>query len=132
MADRIFVNGDGSLIGVFKDGGAPGDKQAVEVFTLPSNGRDRWDFQAAVWTPVEPPYEEKRKQEYLEKLGDQGDQFDAIYKGVLAIVDLLKAQGVTDAALQDAGLLPDKTKSVDTPAGWLGTVKEIKDRNPKP
>lgn len=75
--------------------------------------------------------EEKRKQEYQEKLS-QGDQNDAILKGVLALTQLLKTKaGVTDQELEAAGLLPDKTKPIDTPAGWLGTVLDIKTRNPK-
>lgn len=81
-------------------------------------------------TNIPGAYKSARQDEYREKLA-QGDLNDALFKGISALAQLLKDLGVTDQQLGDAGLLPDKTQPVDTPAGWLGTVADIKERNPK-
>ena len=77
-----------------------------------------------------PPVEEIRKAEYEKQLGDVGNQFDAIFKGLLIIVPALiesKAISQEVAAL----LTPDPNAPVDTPAGWMGRVQKIKQDNPK-
>lgn len=122
----------GEFYGFFSKGNPAIPKTAIEAEGLPNDGRDSYDLVNKVWKPYEPPYDEKRKQEYNERLGDQGDQNDAIYKGVMAVVDLLKTLGVTDNQLSVAGMLPDKNAEPGTPAHWLGTIEDIKTKNPKP
>ena len=122
----------GEFYGFFSKDNPSIPKTAIEAEGLPNDGRDSYDLVNKVWKPYEPPYDEKRKQEYNERLGDQGDQNDAIYKGVMAVVDLLKTLGVSDSQLNNAGLLPDKNATPGTPAYWLGTIEDIKTKNPKP
>lgn len=122
----------GVFLGYWDDNNPTIPKTAILAESNPANGRDSYDLVNKVWKPYEPPYDEKRKQEYNERLGDQGDQNDAIYKGVMAVVDLLKTLGVSDSQLNNAGLLPDKNAAPGTPAHWLGTIDDIKTRNPKP
>lgn len=122
----------GEFYGFFSKDNPSIPKTAIEAEGVPNDGRDSYDVVNKVWKPYEPPYDEKRKQEYNERLGDQGDQNDAIYKGVVAVVDLLKTLGVSDTQLNDAGLLPDKNAEPGTPAYWLGTIEDIKTKNPKP
>lgn len=71
------------------------------------------------------------RQEELAKL-QVNDQIDAIYKGVSSVVGLLKKLGASDKDLSDAGLVPDKSQPLDTPAGWLGYIQDVKEKNPKP
>lgn len=132
MKERHFIDSAGVYLGVFLSGALPEDLAAVEIPEPPAHALDTWDYKAGRWNPYEPPYTEKRKKEYLEKLGAQGDQNDAIYKGVMAAVTLLKKLGATDRDLLDAGLVPDKNAEPGTPAHWLGTIADIKTRNPKP
>ena len=123
----------GEIIGTFSGGSGPKGVDIVVVEAEPpGTGKDIYDFATGQWVPYEPPYDAKRKKEYLQKLGDQGDQNDAIYKGVMAVVDLLKTLGVSDVQLNNAGLLPNKNADPGTPAHWLGTIEDIKTKNPKP
>lgn len=129
--EKIYVDEDGKLIAIVLDNGdAPAGGILIEE--RPTDGKDTYDFSSKTWIPYQPKYDEKRKSEYLQKLGDQGDQNDAIYKGVMAVVDLLKTLGVSDSQLNNAGLLPDKNATPGTPAYWLGTIEGIKTKNPKP
>ena len=96
------------------------DKQLTDAYRVLVN----FDVNAA------PPVEEIRKAEYEKQLGDVGNQFDAIFKGLLIIVPALiesKAISQEVAAL----LTPDPNAPVDTPAGWMGRVQKIKQDNPK-
>lgn len=133
--DLVLVYADtGKLAGVY-DNKTPLEKlpkNTVAVPSQPDNGLDTYDPVNKVWKPYEPPYDEKRKQEYNEKLGDQGDQNDAIYKGVTGAIALMKEMGATDAQLRKYGLFADKDAEPGTPAYWLGTTEDIKTRNPKP
>lgn len=123
----------GEIIGMFSgDSGPKGADIAVVEAEPPGTGKDLYDFATGRWVPYEPPYNIKRKLEYLQKLGDQGDQNDAIYKTWRGAVDLLKEMGATDQQLQKHGLLPDKDAEPGTPAHWLGTIEDIKVKNPKP
>lgn len=122
----------GEFYGFFSKDNPSIPKTAIEAEGLPNDGRDSYDLVNKVWKPYEPPYDEKRKQEYQEKLGDQGNQNDAIYKGVTALLQVLvDKQLVTTGELQDLDLLPDKNAPLDTPAGWLGRIKDVKQRFPK-
>lgn len=78
--------------------------------------------------PRQPGYKELREQEYR-ALG-LGNQLDAVYKGMDVIIPAL-VEGRALTPQEAALLLPDKTQPVDTPAGWLGKVKDIKERFPK-
>lgn len=132
MREKYFVDSKtGVFLGSFLGGAEPPDG-AVEINLPPLTGSDIWDFIDSQWVPYDPPYDVKRKKEYEEKLGDQGDQNDAIYKCVIAIVDILKTLGVSNSQLNDAGLLSNKNAEPGTPAHWLGTIEDIKTRNPKP
>lgn len=129
---KPYVDNSGVFLGYWDDDNPTIPKTATAVESKPANGRDTYDFVNKVWKPYEPPYDEKRKQEYNERLGDQGDQNDAIYKTWRGAVDLLKEMGATDQQLQNHGLLPDKDAEPGTPAHWLGTIEDIKAKNPKP
>lgn len=131
---KHFALPDGTYLGNFINGATPSEKNAVEIFPVvePENGRDVYDFNTKMFIPYTPTYNEVRKKEYIEKLGDQGDQNDAIYKGVTGAIALMKEMGATDAQLQKHGLLPDKNAEPGTPAHWLGTIEDIKAKNPKP
>ena len=135
-AENIFLvdKDSGEYKGSF-DSLTPTEKlpvNTIAVDTEPENGADTYNFKAQSWVAYTPPVEKVRQKEYFEKLSP-GDQYDAILKGVLALTQLLKDKtSITDADLEAAGLLPDKTKPIDTPAGWMGTALDIKTKNPKP
>lgn len=130
---KPYVNGvTGVLYGFYSDDNPEIPKGAVQAQSLPNDGRDSYDLVNKVWKPYEPPYDEKRKQEYNERLGDQGDQNDAIYKGVTGAIALMKEMGATDEQLRRHGLFADKNAEPGTPAYWLGTIEDIKTKNPKP
>ena len=122
----------GEFFGFYSDKNPAIPEGAIAVDGAPDDGRASYDLVNKTWKPYDPPYDEKRKAEYLEKLGDQGNQNDAIYKGVTALLQVLvDKQLVTTGELQDLDLLPDKNAPLDTPAGWLGRIKDIKQRFPK-
>ena len=75
------------------------------------------------------PYQIARREEFKELKIE--DQLDALYKGLDIVIPAL-IEGRKLTAEEAALLTPDKTKPVDTPAGWRGKVKDIKERNPKP
>ena len=132
--DLVLVYTDtGKLAGVYDDK-TPLEKlpqNTIAVPSQPDNGLDTYDFKAQLWIPYEAPYDVKRKKEYTTELGTPEDQFDAIYKGLEIIIPAL-VEGRALTAEEASLLVPDKTKPADTPAGWRGKVKEIKERNPKP
>lgn len=132
--EKFFALPDGTFLGSFAGGAVPDAKDAIEItpLSLPENGRDIFNFTTGEFIKYEPSSVEKRKKEYLEKLGDQGDQNDAIYKVVTALLQVLvDKRVVTTGELQDLDLLPDKNAPLDTPAGWLGRIQDIKQRLPK-
>lgn len=127
MGTKYFVDPKtGVYLGGF-NGALPPDG-AQEVDGPPMDGRDVYDFSASDWIPYEPSYTEKRLVEYQQI--SLGDQLDAIYKGLDIVIPAL-IEGRKLTAEEAALLEPDKTQPVDTPAGWRGKVKDIKERNPK-
>lgn len=133
VAMRPYVDKTtGKFHGYYSDGNPSIPSNAVAIETSRPEGAADYDLQNQRWNIYDPPVEEKRLKEYLTKLGTQGDQNDAIYKGIRAMTNLLIDKGLlTQQDLQDAGLIPDKTEPADTPAGWLGKVEDIKKRYPK-
>ena len=86
--------------------------------------------QPVIQPVIEPTKEELRKTAYQKELGDIGNQFDAIYKGVKILVPALVKAGLL-APEEIQALTPDKNADPDTPAGWLGKIEDIKERFPK-
>lgn len=119
----------GELYGFFSEGNSSIPKTAIEAEGVPKDGRDSYDLVRRQWKDYEPGYVEKRLIEYQQI--ELGDQLDAIAKGLDIVIPAL-IEGRKLTAEEAALLTPDKTKPVDTPAGWRGKVKEIKERNPKP
>jgi len=126
MVTKFYIDKQGKYLGGFDGVDPPAD--AIEINVPPEDGRDkyvggRWESGLSVT--------EKRKRVYDLELGDAGEQFDAIYKGMLYLVPKLVKAGTLTAA-EAKELSPDKNQPRDTPAGWLGRVKDIKERFPKP
>jgi hypothetical protein len=133
MADyttRYFVDARGSYLGGYAGGDEKPFGDASEIAEPPKDYRDVWSFALGRWIPYDPPVTEKRKQAYEAELGGVGDQFDAIYKGLLVLVPALVKSGAIPPEVA-AALLPDASAPVDTPPGWLGKLAEIKARYPK-
>lgn len=119
----------GAFLGYWNNGNSGIPNNAVAVDGHPKDGRDSYDLVRRQWKDYEPGYVEKRLIEYQQI--ELGDQLDAIAKGLDIVIPAL-IEGRKLTAEEAALLTPDKTKPVDTPAGWRGKVKEIKERNPKP
>lgn len=119
----------GALYGFYSDDNPEIPRDAIQANGQPSNSKDLYDLQKKQWVPYEPSYVEKRLVEYQQI--ELGDQLDAIAKGLDIVIPAL-IEGRKLTAEEAALLTPDKTKPADTPAGWRGKVKEIKERNPKP
>lgn len=103
---------------------------AIEIPSVPTTGLDKADLINKVWIPYDPPVEEKRKAAYDAELGSVGDQFDAIYKGMIIVVPAMAKAGFLTPEEIEA-LTPNKDAPKGTPALWLGKIKDIKERIPK-
>ncbi|MBI1271684.1 hypothetical protein GC174_14750 [bacterium] len=80
-----------------------------------------FNFLTNEWEKYSPPdqYKQDRRIAFRKELPIE-DQLDALYKYAIM------------TPTQRDNLVPDATKRVDDPAGWLAKVQEIKASNPKP
>lgn len=131
MSIKHFVDpNSGEYLGAFIDGAVPDIEGAIEAKTAPSHGLDTYNIKSKSWIPYKETVSEKRFREYSASLGGANDQLDALYKGLEIIIPAL-IEGRALTAAEAALLTPDKTQPADTPAGWRGKVKDIKERFPK-
>lgn len=103
---------------------------AIEIPSVPTTGLDKADLVNKVWIPYEPPLEEQKKAAYQNDLGGLPNQIDAVYKGLLILIPAFAKAGLLTPEEVEI-LTPNKDARPDTPAGWLGKVKDIKERFPK-
>lgn len=115
-----FEQGDPKLLILhFEDGASKAEKQSARALV---DSLDLNNFPGA--------YIDKRAKEYREL--DMKDQNDAILKGVNSLINLLIDKRIATVQELDAlNLIPDKDKPIDTPAGLLGRIADIKVRFPK-